>query len=283
LVVWTGPVANFQVKGATVPGAKELFLSCYGDKPPHCPTIGTQIAGSPSLLLAKAGLDESELGGLFFGAFSAGGSLIKRVMMNEAYRSLTTSVHLADAMWTASWKDKVARIPLPDEGFVRFGADVATGSGDKLFIATVSPRPNKQWATGVENLRAVKAAIEERTGRLFVSRGDFFGIDPQPDHVYQLGNVIFAEFAEHPLGHGHHAIAGQVWEKIIQPWLAKGKGRLGAPGGLAPPPPAGTEKPRQDPPGDSWWERVTPLGWLSLGVSALGGFWLIRALRRERR
>ena len=133
-------------------------------------------------------------------------------------------------------------------------------------------------------MRAAKAAIEERTGRLFVSRGDFFGIEPSPERVYQLGNVIFAEFPAHPLGHGHNAIAGQVWEKIIQPWLAKGKGEIGVPGGLAPPPLPGKEK--QKPvqttqlPGASWWERVSPAGWLAFGASALGGLWLVRALRR---
>ncbi len=268
LVVWTGPVANFQVKGATVPGAKELFIQCRGDKGPHlhCPTIGAGIAGSPSALLAKAGMTEAGLADLFFGAFSAGGSIIKRLMANPEYRRVTTSVHLADAIWTASWADKPNRVPPADEGFVAFAADVAEGPGDKLLVATVSPNQNFQWATGIENLRALKKAIEERTGRRFGVRPGFFGISPGPAVVYQMGNVLLAEFPSKPLGHAHTQIAGQVWNKIIVPWVKKGKGELDAKGGLVPPPVT-----PGDPPSDPPRSSGAPFPWATLVLSGVLG------------
>jgi len=248
LVVWAGPVASFQVKGATIPGAKELFIGCHGNRPPHCPTIGDQLSYSPELLLAKAHMDPANLGQLFMGAFSAGGSTLKRLLSNKAYRDITTSVHLADATYTSHWIDQKNRIPPAIEGFVRYAVDVVEGPGDKLLVATASPNPNKQWATGIENIRAIRDEVEGRTGKQFVNRPDFFGIEPGPTEVWQLGNVFLAPFPGSPLGHNHPKIAGQVWQKIIHPWLDKGKGLVDEPGGLKQEPGNGpVEPPEQRP------------------------------------
>lgn len=237
LVVWTGPVAKFQVPGATVPGAKELFIGCYGDRPPSCPEIGNQLQGNLGSLLAKASMSESELGDLFLAGFSAGGSILKRVLENPEYRKKTAAVELADATYTSSWINESQRIPPIIEGYVQYGVDVANGPGDKLFIATASPIPNKTWASGVENLRELRHEIERRTGKTFTERADFFGVTPFPDHLYQLGNVLLGEYPLQPIGHGHNVLAPQIWQKIIQPWLAKGKGLIGTSGGLPEPGP----------------------------------------------
>ena len=277
LVVWTGPVASFKVPGATIPGAKELFIGCCGDltppcKPPTCPTIGGQIMGSPDALLAKAKVSRANLGDLFLAGFSAGGSILKRVLTNPDYRALTTAVHGADATYTAAWVDKANRIPPYMEGYVQYGVDVAEGTGDKLLVLTASPVPNKTWATGVENLGAIRREIEKRTGKKFVERTDFFSIEPGPEHIYQLGNVLLAEYPMKPLGHAHTTIAPQVWEKIVQPWVAKGKGLIDQPGGL----------PIDNGDGKSW---PTPLstgvgaaGALVGVVAAVGGYFVVRKL-----
>lgn len=283
LVVWTGPVAKAQVPGATVAGAAELFINCCGDltppcTPPTCPEIGDALMGSPDALLSRAGV--SAPGDVLLAAFSAGGSILKRVLENPDYRSMATAVHLADAMWTASWKDQALRLPPSIEGFVRYAADVANGPGDKLFVATSSPNVNGSWAAGIENLMATASAIEERTGRSFTLRPDFFGIDPAPVEVRQLGNVIFASYPAEPLGHEHTKIAGQVWQNIIVPWLAKGKGPVDEPGPLPFP---GPEPPSPGPlpplPG-----APAPLGALRsvvlFGLGAVGGYFIARALRK---
>ena len=277
LVVWTGPVASFQVKGATVSGAKELFLSCFGDRAPRCSNIGDQIAGSPSALAAKAGLSDQEMTGLFFGAFSAGGSIIKRLLSNPDYRRRTVAVHLADATYTGAWVDKASRTPPPIEGFVQYAVDVIEGSGDQLFIATASPNPNYQWASGIENLRAMRHEIEKRTGRSFeLVRG--LGLDKEPEYTYKLGNVLFGEYSgPNNIGHGHTILAPQIWQEIINPWLEKGKGPIDQPGGITPPVP-----PPQPP---------VPLGEEPLGIdiadmliglgAAVVGFVIVRSLTRR--
>lgn len=254
LVVWTGPVAPFHVTGATVPDAKEIFIQCCGDltppcQPPTCSTIGSSVMGSPDALLARAHMSRDQLSDLFLAGFSAGGSILKRVLTNPEYRKVTTAVHGADATYTASWVGNPAnRNPPAIEGYVQYAVDVAQGPGDKLLVLTASPVPNKNWATGVENLGAIRREVERRTGRQFVKRSNFFNIDPGPAHTYQLGNVLLAEYPMNPLGHGHTTIASQVWQKIIQPWLAKGKGPVDLPGPVQPGNGNGDGKPPVTPP-----------------------------------
>lgn len=267
LVVWTGPVYSAQVPGATVPGAKELFLGCRGDVAPphpHCPAIGNQLMGSPSSLYQRAGLP-AKPDELVLAAFSAGGSVLKRLLSMPAYRRDTTAVALFDATYIASWASKGVAPPIG--GFVAYAAEVA-GSGDgKMFVATASPMPNKNWPTGVQTLQAIRKAVEERTGRQFVRRADFFGVTPAPAEVFQLGNVIFAEYPAKPLGHGHTSIAGQVFEKIINPWLARRAPSVHPPG--QPPPAMPVPAP----------ESVSQAVSVALGVAI--GYLLVRALRRD--
>lgn len=222
VVIWTGPVNFTQVPGATLPDAYEINIGCLGDRDPYCPALAASylVDGRrlPQILARASVPPESEVGDIAIGAFSAGGSLVKRLLLSEADRARIQVVHLADATWTSSWEDQRRRIPPYDEGFVLYGLDAI--DGPHLFIATASPNPNKTWATGIENLQRLRAEIEHRSGQRFAERSDFFGVDPKPDHVYQLGNIILAEFPARPLGHGHTVIAGQVWDRIVKPWLA---------------------------------------------------------------
>jgi hypothetical protein len=283
LVVWTGPVAPFQVPGATVVGAQELFVSCCGDltppcKPPTCPDIGAAVMGNPDALLSRAGLTSSDIDELYLGAFSAGGSILKRVLENPAYRDLATAVLLSDATYTTGWIGNPAeRNPPPIEGFVQYAVEVASGPGDKLFVATASPMPNSNWSTGVETLGAVRREVEVRTGRTFDPIDSFFDVDPQPERAYKLGNVIFAEYSVEPLGHGHTKIAPQVWQKILQPWLDKGKGAVESPGGIIDPniPP----QPQPLPTDEGIGVGGVLLGLLGAGV----GYLVVSKLMRRRK
>lgn len=239
LVFWSGPVAPFQVPGATVPGAKDVFWGCLGDRDPLCPNIGEQLRHNPTVLLDKAG--QPAFADLFLGAFSAGGSVVKRMLEEQHWRDKVTAVHLADATWTSGVKPAP-----PIEGLVRYAVDVANGPGDKLFIATASPIANKQWATGHENLDAIQAEVEKRTGRQFVHRPLLSGMLPpgvEPPVIHQLGNVLLVKMPMEPYGHGHTDFAPMVWQGVIQPWLAKGKGPIDGPGGVDVPPPGPGEPP----------------------------------------
>lgn len=222
VVIWTGPVNFTQVPGATLSDAYEINIGCFGDRDPYCPGLAASyLTGGRRLpqILARAGVPpESEVGDIAIGAFSAGGSLVKRLLLSEPDRARIQVVHLADATWTSSWDDQRARIPPYGEGFVLYALDAIAGA--HLFVVTASPNPNKTWATGIENLRRLRSEVERRSGERFTELDHFFGIEPGPDHVYQLGNVILAEFPSKPLGHGHTVIAGPVWDRIIKPWLA---------------------------------------------------------------
>lgn len=274
LLVWAGPIVKYQAPDAAIVGAKELWLGCRGDvtvKYPHCPKIGEALMGSPSLLLAKAGIPSSKLRDLYLSAFSAGGSVQKRLLQNSDYRKIITSVTLFDASYTAQWRNKAQRIPPPITGYVDYAVDVIEGPGDKLFVATASPSPNGQWATGVENLQAVRREVESRTGLKF-QEIDFFGVEPGPEHAYRLGNVIFAEYPMKPLGHNHPKISGQVYAKIVQPWLDKGKGPIDKPGGISPVPVPVPTIPSPEP---------TVADWMIVGAAAALTFWGVLKFSRK--
>jgi hypothetical protein len=271
IVFWSGPVAAFQIPGATIPGATDVFMGCRGDQGPHpyCPSIGEQLRRDPSLLLQRAG--QPELGELYAGAFSAGGSVLKRMLEEDPWRRSMTAVHLADATWTSGV------LPAPAiEGFVRYGVDVAQGSGDQLFIATASPIPNQQWATGHANLDAIQREIEARTGMAF-QRDDqlFAGVDGELPVVHRLGNVIFAKFPLEPYGHAHTKAAPFVWKSLIQPWVAKGKGPIDAPGPIDTPPPPGVPPVHVGPPAASAWVRGLA-GVIGLALGATVGAYVGR-------
>lgn len=267
VVIWTGPVNFSQVKGATLPDAYEINEGCFGDRPPHCMH---RVAPIPALL-ARHNVPIEDTRDIVIGAFSAGGSLVKRLMLEPDNRARTAAVHLADATYTASWENKQGRRPPPIEGYVRYALDAI--DGPHLFVATASPIPNKTWASGVENLQRLREEIETRSGRKFVELDHFFGIDPAPDHAYQLGNVILAEYPLKPLGHGHTTIAGQVWEKIIRPWLAQpSRGQTHPP---SPGPPPGPQPTGETGPTTPW--RI--VAYLSAATAV--GYFGVRAWLRK--
>jgi hypothetical protein len=215
-------------------------------------------------LVQAAGLSSTSVGDVFLGAFSAGGALYRRLLENPTDRRRVKGLLLADATY-ASWADKRNRIPAVHQALVDFGVELAS-SNDQLWVATASPAPNYDLPTGVEVLREYRKRIEQQTGRQFERLGDFYGIDPQPEAAYRLGNVVFAEYPMKPLGHGHTKIADQVWQNILWPWLtAQRQGR--------PEPPA---------PGIPWVEpaKAPWLDLASLLVGAAAGYLAVKLVMR---
>jgi len=218
LVVWAGPVAEFQVPGATVPGVERRFIPCVGDKTPNCPAIaeGWTDAEGRRLprMLEQLGYREDQIDNLYLGAFSAGGSVWKRLLMHPDDRAKVRAVMLADATYSSPSIQ-------PIEGFVRYGVDAL--NGDKMFVATASASPNKNYGTGEQVLDATRQEIERRAGVSFTEGGQV-PIDKQPDRLYTYGdNIVFADYGWQGGGHGlHPKIAPQYWQNVLQPWLAAG-------------------------------------------------------------
>ncbi len=222
-VLWTGPVDFFQVRGATIPGAIEYNLQCLGDRDPNCTYLGNSLLDSsgrrlPSLL-EKAHVVLSDVNDVFIGAFSAGGSVVWRLLVHPEDRKKIRAVLLSDATYTSKWVDEKNRVPEIFQSWIDYAIDCI--DGDHLFVATASPNPNGRWASGIENIRELRRQLELKTQKKFEKLDHFYGISPGPDSAYKLGNVILAEFPSKPLGHYHTKIAGQVWKNILFPWLEK--------------------------------------------------------------
>jgi hypothetical protein len=207
IVFWTGPVNLNQVPGATVPGAKAVNVPCTGDGSPTC----GQLADSWGITIpGTASSDE-----LFFGAFSAGGSALKRLLLHPEVRAQTRAVMLSDATytdWAAPGK------PLPPEGFVVFGLEAI--DGPKMMVATASASPNKTLPNGSQTLMSIKDEIERRSGRKFDNVT--LPVSPAPVQAWRLGNVILADYQMTVPHGGQAALAGQFWQKLLVPWLASG-------------------------------------------------------------
>jgi len=222
LVLWAGPVANYQVPGATVPGAKEVFLSCRGDQGPHvhCPSLGRSWVDAEGRalpqLLAVLGLTEEEVGDIYLGAFSAGGSTWKHVLKHPADRAKITALMLHDATYSGG----SIKNPKPIEEFTKYALDVMSDP-NKLFVATSSSSPNGTRGSADQVLAATRREIEERSGVAFRTGGSL----PVPDQPLELhtspnGNVIFATYGGIGGGHKHHPkMAPDFWKQVLQPWV----------------------------------------------------------------
>lgn len=222
LVLWTGPVAPFQVPEATLyPDPDEPMvkhIGCLGDREPNCVHIADSLLDADGRriprLFARMGVDPAEVRDFVIGAFSAGGALVKRLLYDPRDRAMVRAVMLSDATYTGWDKQGNAR-PIP--GFSDLGVDIANGS-PQMLVATSSTSPNFSYPNGVQGLMATMADIEARAGKRF-ERGPWLDhIDPPPTAAYKRGDVIFGDY-QMILGHNHPRIAGQLWQSILWPWL----------------------------------------------------------------
>lgn len=261
-----------------MPGAKEKFFGCHGAyQTPICSDIAWSFhdADGRSLptMASRSGVPADELADVFLGAFSAGGKVVRRLLLDPRDRARIRAVLLSDATY-ASWRDKAARIPLVQDQLVRFGAELSSGTSGQLFVATASPSPNGSMPTGVEVLQQLRKEIEEATGLSFERIESFYGIDPAPDNAYKLGDVIFAEYPMEPLGHKHTDIAPQLWQRILHPWLEAGSRPL--------PEPVPEPLPEPGPAAEKPLESLDT-HWLVFGLSALASYAAFRWFSSGRR
>lgn len=211
IVFWTGPVNLAQAgAGATVPGASRLNIPCTGDGSDGGPTCGTRADSWGTLPGTQPG-DE-----LFLGAFSAGGSGLKRFLLHPEARAQTRALMLADATYT-DWASPGK--PLAPEGFVLFGLDAL--AGDKMFVATCSASPNKNMPNGSQTLESIRLEIERRSGRTFTEVDpSSLGVSPPPVRAWRLGNnILFADYQMTVPHGGQVGIASQYWQNVLTPWL----------------------------------------------------------------
>lgn len=263
--VWTGPVSAAQIGRAVLPGAELHFIQCTGDGHPTCGQMAEAWKGADGRVLpgllehAKITLGAGDE--LWAGAFSAGGQIWKRAMLQPEDRAQITGALMADAGYEAGWVEKNKVAPFV-EGFVLYALD-CLGDG-RLFVWTASGTPNPSvqhpgevYPAGDQVLDATRAEIERRSGQTFediTSMQERWPWGAQlraPTHVWRLRNVVLADYGT-VYKHPEHAtlVAPEVWTAI--------------PAILA----SGPEPESSSP--SSWWQELSPLARRALVFGALG-------------
>lgn len=237
--VATGPVSASQARGAVPAGASLHVIACTGDGAPSCGAIaeGFGPADGPRLpgLLSRAGAPLAADDVLVLFAFSAGGSLVKRVLLHPADRAHVAAVVLCDATytdWAAPGK------PAAPEGFVRFGLDSL--SGEHFLLATASSSPNKHLPSGSETLAAIRDEIGARRGAP-LPLGAVFSVKNTPAWALRSGGLVLADFGSAVSHGGHVALGSELARSLLWPWLAGNTGP--GPTGPGAPPPASPASP----------------------------------------
>lgn len=230
LVAWFGPVYAGQVPEATVPGWDRVFFPCTGDGKPPCGAYAeswTDATGQrvPRALQAMKRPGAKELA---LGAFSAGGQIVKRLLMHPTDRAAVRVAALADALYVTD-RDASGR-PVPPEGFVLYGREAAVDPS-KLLLLTVSSSPNKNYPSGSETLVPLVQAVASGSGQEAVelSPGDpaYAALRAHvPPWVkgYRVGQGAFFFDYGSTVKHGEHAtkLASPFWQHLVVPYLAAG-------------------------------------------------------------
>lgn len=163
---------------------------------------------------------------LAFGAFSAGGSTVKRLLMHADDRAQVQAVALADALYVTD-RSSDGR-PVPPEGFVRFG-ELAAKDPRRVLLLTVSSSPNKSHPSGSETLGPLAEAIGKAVGLPVqqVSAADprwapLLQEIPVPwDKGYRIGHGAWLFDFGSKVKHGEHAtvLAGPFWRHLVVPGM----------------------------------------------------------------
>jgi len=261
---WAGPVSIAQVGATSLPGDHVGVIQCKGDGSPSCGQMADSWpqASKVASFLSAAKLDPSDPDGVILRAFSAGGSMFKRVLLGDDAGRVRV-VALSDATYT-DWASPGN--PTPPEGFVRFGLEAL--KGDRMLVATASSAPNGKMPNGSQTLEALKNEIERRSGVSFREGGNIPGMPTQPMRLWTHGSVILADYGNLTT-HTQHAtkLAAPLWENVIVPWL----------GGSAPVKPG-----PQVPPGPMIADELAPWVLALIGSGcAVAGFYIANNIRNR--
>lgn len=225
LTVWSGPI-NATSFGGSVPGSGTIrFVSCTGDGfggTPVCRSFADKWADQSGRRLPgmfqQFGLRDADVGNLILGAFSAGSHLWRRILAGSpADRARVRALLLTDATYSAGGTPSK---PEPVSGFIEFALD-ALRDTSKMFIATASDSPNKNYGSASQVLAATMREIERLSGARF-KEGGRLPTTEQPERLFTspAGNIIFAHYGMKGGGHGYHPkLAPELWTKVMQPWL----------------------------------------------------------------
>lgn len=207
-----------QVPGATVPGAAMYNVQCTGDG-----AAGTRVcrnvvnrwsSGGSYLGGMMSALQVSPVGAdpFYFGAFSAGGIVVKVLLTSAADRRRVRAVMLSDAIYGDLGGN---------EGFVAYAVEAAQ-SGDRMFVATSSSAGGTGTTPGNIRLGELRREVERRLGASFEEQPPevWQGIVKYlPVRLWRMGSVWLADY-EGTIGHGHTVLAPGLWQKLLQPWDA---------------------------------------------------------------
>lgn len=265
--VFTGPVNAQQIGGGVLPGAEAHFITCTGDGKPTCGEMAEAWKDSDGRILpgllkaAKASPAPGDQ--LWAGAFSAGGQIWKRAMLNEQDRAGIAGAIMSDAGYEAAWVDEKAKIAPAVEGFTLYALDALKDG--RLFVWTASgtanvsvQHPGTVYPAGDQVQDATRTEIERRSGQTFEDVTNKPDLWPWGAHlrapvkVWRLRNVILADYGM-VYKHSEHAttIAPEVWKSI--PAIVA-SGALPEVGG-------------------TWWSRLGP--WSKAGIVVAGSFGLV--------
>ncbi len=229
-VIWCGPVAALQVPGASLPGAKTDFLQCTGSGTPTCGEIASAMSNAmgrilPSLLSRVGDPPDAKP---WAAAFSAGGQIWKKVMMNPQDRFQLDGYIAADAGFEAGWANEKQGLGLSVTGYVLFAADCFADKRVFVWTASSNPNPSVQnpgtiYPSGAQTMAATMADIETRTGVKFVdvtsdpTAYPWSAVTKPPRQVWRYENVIFADYGAN-YSHEDHAkvLAAAVFASIPQ-------------------------------------------------------------------
>jgi hypothetical protein len=267
-----------------VPGATDYYIPCVGDHQAgkaHCPTVANGwLDGAGRRLpkmLAALGYTEDQVGHIYLGAFSAGGSIVKRLLEHPADRARIRAVMLADASYSSGG---TAAHPEPVEGYVRYALDLLDDP-TRYFLATASASPNKGYGSGSQVLDATRREIELRSGRPFREVAPE-AIIPEPETAWEpdptYSNILFLDYGMRGGGHGYHPqIAPTMWKEFLVPWIQQQDQGTPPPPDVPPPVPPGTPPPLPVA-SYSWWQKIL----ITVGGVGLG--WAIaRRIRQPRK
>ena len=219
--IWLGPVASFQVSGAVVPGS-QLHVLQFHNASQAAPLLARWFDGQQYLPNMYAELGIAPGDNVFFGSFSAGHNVAKAITKAPGDRAMIRALMLADSA-QSSWADAAHTRGVPPDGYVAFGIDCVTGSG-QLMIASDSTHGDGSYAPSSMTMLSILDAIAAATGGT-MGPSALIPVDivPPPLSVASAGDLAALDYGQ-TISHEAHALvlAPVLWQRVLTPWYQAG-------------------------------------------------------------